>query len=110
MPPTNQSSCSSLAAYSSSAAASSSASASPSFLAGFFFLLLFFLLPVFRDRGCSRILRISSSSIFLSDSYLLMSRGGGPPSLVMPFLVMARNKSAIEQRVQWPWQPQPQYK
>jgi hypothetical protein len=34
-------------------------------------------------------LRISSSSIFLSDLTLLRSKAGGAPSLVMPFLVIA---------------------
>lgn len=80
--------CFSTSAYSSSL--SSSASPAAAFLAGFFFFLfLFLLLVVFLDRGCSRILRISSSSIFLSDLTLLRSRAGGAPSLVMPFLVMA---------------------
>jgi hypothetical protein len=54
----------------------------------FFFLFLFFLLPVERAIGCSRIFRISSSSIFLSDlncSRLTL----GAASLVIPFLVMA---------------------
>lgn len=55
----------------------------------FFFLLLLFLLPVERARGCSRILRISSSSIFLSDLYSSRSMGAGAASLVRPFLVMA---------------------
>lgn len=78
-------------AYSSSLSSSSSSSslaAAAAFLAGFFFFL-FLLLPVFLDSGCSRILRISSSVIFLSVWYLLRSRAGGPPSLVIPFLVMA---------------------
>jgi hypothetical protein len=44
---------------------------------------------VLRESGCSKILRISSSSIFLSVFNLLRSKAGGPPSLVMPFLVMA---------------------
>lgn len=61
------------------------------FLAGFFFLPLLFFLPVFLARGCSRIFRTSSSVIFLSDWTLDRSRAGGPPSLVMPFLVMAGN-------------------
>lgn len=63
------------------------------FLAGFFFLLLFFL-PVFLDRGCSRILSTSSSVIFLSVLNLLRSGAGGPPSLVMPFLVMTVRASS----------------
>lgn len=54
----------------------------------FFFLFLFFL-PVLRDRGCSRILRISSSTIFLSDFTLARSKAGGAPTLERPFLVMA---------------------
>lgn len=54
-----------------------------------FFLLLFFLLPVERVRGCSRILRISSSSSFLSDLICSRSTGLGAASLVRPFLVMA---------------------
>lgn len=79
-------------AYSSSLSSSelsSAAAAAAAFLAGFFFFLLFFFLPVFLAMGCSRILRISSSSIFLSVLYLLRSSAGAAPSLVMPFLVMA---------------------
>ncbi|KAL6891423.1 hypothetical protein HDV57DRAFT_297311 [Trichoderma longibrachiatum] len=71
--------------YSSALAASSVA---PSALAAFFLGLLFFF-PVFLARGCSRILRISSSVIFLSVWNLLRSSSGAAPSLVMPFLVMA---------------------
>jgi hypothetical protein len=65
-------------AYSSSPLSSSSAAASPAaaFLAGFFFFFLFFLVEAF-PMGCSRILRISSSSIFLSDLTFSRSRAGG---------------------------------
>lgn len=67
-----------------------SASASSAVPSAFvFFLFLGFFFPVFLARGCSRIFRISSSVIFLSVWYLLRSSSGGPPSLVMPFLVMA---------------------
>lgn len=55
----------------------------------FFFLALLFFFPVLRASGCSRILRTSSSVIFLSVWNFSRSRGWGPPSLVMPFLVMA---------------------
>jgi hypothetical protein len=44
---------------------------------------------LFRAKGCSRILRISSSVILFSVFNLLRSNGGGAPSLVIPFLVMA---------------------
>lgn len=66
-----------------------SASASSAVPSAFFFLFLGFFFPVFLAKGCSRIFRISSSVIFLSVWYLLRSSSGGPPSLVMPFLVMA---------------------
>jgi hypothetical protein len=46
-------------------------------------------LPLFLARGSSRILRISSSSILLSVLNLVKSQAEGPPSLVMPFLVIA---------------------
>lgn len=59
-----------------------------SFLA-FFFLFLLALEPVDLAKGRSRILRISSSSIFLSVLNLDKSGSAGPASLVMPFLVMA---------------------
>lgn len=59
-----------------------------SFLA-FFFLFLLVLEPVDLAKGRSRILRISSSSIFLSVWNLDKSGWAGPASLVMPFLVMA---------------------
>ena len=73
-------------AYSSSLD-SSSASA---FFAGFFFFLFFlFLDPVDLAKGRSRILRISSSSIFLSDLYWDRSSGAAAASLVRPFLVIA---------------------
>lgn len=68
---------------------SSSSPPSAAFLAGFFFLALLFFLPVFLARGCSRIFRSSSSVIFLSDLTFSRSRAGGPPSLVIPFLVIA---------------------
>lgn len=61
-----------------------------SFLAGFFFFFLFLdFAPVAFPMGCSRILRISSSVIFLSD--FSFSRGGliGAARRVIPFLVMA---------------------
>ena len=64
----------------------------PIYSALVFFLALLFFFPVFRASGCSRILRISSSVIFLSVWYLLRSRGVGPPSLEMPFFVMAGNR------------------
>jgi hypothetical protein len=49
----------------------------------------FFFLPLFLARGSSRILRISSSVILLSVLNLVRSHAEGPPSLVMPFLVIA---------------------
>lgn len=52
-------------------------------------VLAFFFLPLFLERGCSRILRISSSVIFLSVLNLVKSQAGGAPTFVMPFLVMA---------------------
>lgn len=67
----------------------SSSLSSSSFLATFFFFFLFFFAPVDLDRGCSRIFRISSSSIFLSDLTFARSRAGGAASLVKPFLVIA---------------------
>ena len=51
--------------------------------------VFFFFLPLFLARGSSRILRISSSSILLSVLNLVKSQAEGPPSLVMPFLVIA---------------------
>ena len=63
------------------------------FLAAFFLLFLFFLEPVDLDRGRSRILRISSSSIFLSDLTLVKSGAAGAVSLVIPFLVIATYRS-----------------
>lgn len=57
---------------------------------GFFFFFLFLPLePVDLANGCSRIFKISSSSIFLSDLNLERSRVGGAASLVIPFFVMA---------------------
>lgn len=64
------------------------------FLAVFFFFFLFFpLAPVDRARGFSRISRISSSVIFLSDRTLSRSRGGGAASFVRPFFVIAVRQS-----------------
>ena len=57
--------------------------------AAFFFLFLLVLLPVERAKGRSRILRISSSSIFLSVWYLERSGALGAARRVIPFLVMA---------------------
>ena len=76
--------------YSSSLESSSSSSAASAFLAGFFFFFLFLLLlPVERARGCSRILRISSSVIFLSVLNCDRSGAGAAANLVRPFLVIA---------------------
>lgn len=83
--------------HSSSLSSSESLSSLAAFLVAFFFFL-FLDLPAFLDNGCSRILRISSSLIFLSDLTLLKSSGGGPPSLVMPFFVMAAHRLAKYQR------------
>lgn len=52
-------------------------------------VVFFFFLPLFLARGSSRIFRISSSVILLSVLNLVKSQADGPPSLVMPFLVMA---------------------
>lgn len=52
-------------------------------------VVFFFFLPLFLARGSSRIFRISSSVILLSVLNLVKSQAEGPPSLVMPFLVMA---------------------
>lgn len=73
--------------YSSSLLSSSSAAAA--FLAGFFFLLAFFFTSF--ASGCSRILRISSSVIFLSLLILDRSSAGGAAIFCRPFLVIARN-------------------
>lgn len=64
------------------------------FLAGFllFFLFFLFLEPVDLASGRSRILRISSSSIFLSVLNLDRSGWFGAASRVMPFLVIAVNE------------------
>ncbi len=79
-----------LRAHSSSLSSSSSSSSfAADFLAGFFFFLFLLLLPVFLDKGCASILRTSSSSILWSVLNLLKSKAGGPPSLVIPFLVIA---------------------
>lgn len=51
--------------------------------------VFFFFLPLFLARGSSRILRISSSVILLSVLNFVRSQAEGPPSFVMPFLVMA---------------------
>ena len=86
--------------YSSSLSSSDSLSSFVAFLAGFFFFL-FLPFPVFLERGCSRILRTSSSSICLSVLYLVKSSGGGPPSLVMPFFVIAAHLSAHSWKAPW---------
>ena len=79
---------------SSSSSSSSSAVAAAAFLAGFFFFFLFLLFaPVDRAAGCSKIFKISSSWIFLSDFTFSRSKGGGAASLVMPFLVIAATLS-----------------
>lgn len=81
--------------YSSSLDSSSSSWAV--FLAGFFFFLFFLpFAPVDLAIGRSRIFRISSSSIFLSDLILERSRVGGAASLVMPFFVIAINGVSAE--------------
>ena len=50
-------------------------------MAGFFFFFLFFGLELLAlDNGCSRILRISSSVIFLDDFHCEMSGLGGAAS------------------------------
>jgi hypothetical protein len=79
-------------AHSSSLSSSSSlpSSAAATFLAGFFFFFLFLLFaPVDFANGLSRILRTSSSSIFLSDLTFSRSSGGGAASRMIPFFVMA---------------------
>jgi hypothetical protein len=76
--------------HSSSLSSSSSSVAAAAFLAGFFFFLFLFLGLASFDRGCSRILRISSSVIFLSVLNLDRSGAGGAASFCIPFLVMAR--------------------
>lgn len=76
--------------YSSSELSSSVAPpAAAAFLAGFFFFLFLLLEPVFLASGCSRILRISSSVIFLSVLHFATSRVRGALRRVRPFLVMA---------------------
>src|ERR1700759_3967515 len=66
---------------------SSLLSSSPDFFAAFFFFFLF--LPEFLESGCSRIFKISSSVIFLSDLYCAGSTVGGAAKRVNPFLVIA---------------------
>lgn len=78
----------SLDPYSSSLLSSSSSSAA-AFLAVFFFFFRFLFLVEVLPIGCSRILRTSSSVIFLSVLYLERSGDGGAAILVMPFLVTA---------------------
>ena len=69
---------------------SSSSSSAAGFFAGFFFFFLFLLfVPVALDIGLSRICKISSSSIFLSDLIESKSNGGGAARRVMPFFVIA---------------------
>ena len=84
--------------YSSLSSDSSSESwaAAAAFLAGFFFFLLLLFFPVFLDSGCSKIFRISSSVIFLSELTLPRSKAGAAASLVMPFLVMAVFESVLD--------------
>lgn len=88
-----------------SSSSSSSSSAAAAFFAGFFFFFLFLLFdPVDFDSGCSRIFKISSSSIFLSDLTASKSRAGGAANRVMPFLVIATSKSAgkyAQCRLRW---------
>lgn len=73
-----------------SASLFSSSSPPAVFLAGFFFFLFLFPLdPVDLVKGCSRIFKISSSTIFFSVLNLVKSGVGGAASLVKPFLVMA---------------------
>ena len=69
----------------------SSSSPAAAFAAGFFFFFLFLLPfdPVLLAIGCSRIFKISSSSIFLSLLIASRSIAGGADSLVRPFLVSA---------------------
>ena len=72
---------------------SSSSSFSTAFLAGFFFFFLFLLFElVALAIGCSRILRISSSTIFLSDFHFARSGVGAADNRVRPFFVIARYK------------------
>jgi hypothetical protein len=73
----------------SSSLLSSSSPAAAAFLAGFFFFLFLFLGLLSLASGCSRILRISSSVIFLSLLILLRSGAGGAAIFWRPFLVMA---------------------
>lgn len=78
-----------------SSSSSSSSAAAAAFFAGFFFFFLFlFFAPVDFEIGCSRIFKISSSSIFLSDLTASKSNGGGAANRVMPFFVTALHRSA----------------
>lgn len=86
--------------YSSSLVSPSSSSSSDAFFAGFFFFFRFLLLaPVGRATGCSRILRISPSVIFLSVLYLDRSGDGGALKRTKPFFVIATESSVTLHRV-----------
>ena len=67
----------------------SSSSSLSIFFAGFFLFLDFFFPPVDFDIGRSKIFRIPSSVIFLSDFTLSRYGDGGAASRVIPFLVIA---------------------
>lgn len=81
--------------YSSSLLSSSSSSSADAFLAGFFFFLVLFLGLVSLARGSSRILRTSSSVIFLSVLNCDRSGVGGAASFCRPFLVMAATEGHV---------------
>ncbi len=67
-----------------------SSSSSVAFFASFFFFFLFLpFAPVDLAKGCSRILRISSSVIFFSVLYCSKFGAGGAPKRTIPFFVMA---------------------
>jgi hypothetical protein len=76
-------------AYSSSLSSSSSPAAALVAVFFFFFLGLFALGAEALLIGCSRILRISSSVIFLSVFSVDKAGSGGPTRRVIPFLVIA---------------------
>ncbi len=79
----------------SSSLLSSSSSAAAAFLAGFFFFLFFDFVSF--ARGCSKILRTSSSVIFLSLLIFDKSRDGGAAIFCRPFFVMAGDVSLATQ-------------
>ena len=83
--------------YSSSLESSSSSSPAAGFFAGFFFFLDLLFAPEDLEIGCSKILRISSSTIFLSVFNLVLSISGGALSRVIPFLVTAQGTLATSQ-------------